>query len=149
MNENQYGFRKSHSTSYAIYDLIENKLRNLDEKLYTCALFIDLSKAFDTVDHTILIKKLQHYGIRGVALDLIKSYLSDRRQYTRVNGINSNELEIDIGVPEGSVLGPLLFLLYINDLPFASFLLTKLYADDTCFLFSATSLGELQTVVNV
>ena len=148
LNENQYGFRKSHSTSYAIYDLIENKLKNFDEKLYTCALYIDLSKAFDTVDHSILIKKLHHYGIRGIALDLIKDYLTNRKQFTRVNGENSNKLIIDIGVPQGSVLGPLLFLLYINDLPFASFLLTKLYADDTCFIFSAPSLNELQIVVN-
>ena len=148
LDDNQYGFRKSHSTSYAIYDLIENKLKNLDEKLYTCALYIDLSKAFDTVDHVILLKKLHHYGIRGIALDLIKDYLSNRQQYVRVNGENSNKLRIDIGVPQGSVLGPLLFLLYINDLPFASFLLTKLYADDTCFIFSAPSLHELQLVVN-
>ena len=148
LNQNQYGFRKNHSTEYAIYDLIENKLKSIDKNLYTCALYVDLSKAFDTVNHEILLKKLEHYGIRGIPLDLFRDYLRDRKQYTIVNDTKSEELIIDIGVPQGSVLGPLLFLLYINDLPFSSSLLTKLYADDTCLLFSAATLDELQRVIN-
>ena len=148
LNGNQYGFRKNSSTAFAIYDLIENKLKNLDEKNITCALYVDLSKAFDTVNHAILLKKLAHHGIRGVPLNLFKSYLSNRKQYTFVNGSKSRELLIDIGVPQGSVLGPLLFLLYINDLPFASLLLTKLFADDTCLIFSAKTIEELQIVIN-
>ena len=148
LNQNQYGFRKNSSTTYAIYDLIENKLKNLDENLYTCALYIDLSKAFDTVNHSILLKKLDHHGIRGVPLELFKSYLSNRKQYTCVNGSKSQELPFEIGVPQGSVLGPLLFLLYINDLPCASQLLTKLFADDTCLIFSAKTIDQLEIMIN-
>jgi hypothetical protein len=148
LNQNQYGFRKNSSTAFAIYDLIENKLKNLDENLYTCALYVDLSKAFDTVNHCILLRKLEHQGIRGVPLELFKSYLSNRKQYTYVNGARSHELPIEIGVPQGSVLGPLLFLLYINDLPCASLLLTKLFADDTCLIFSANTIDQLEISIN-
>ena len=147
LNNNQYGFRKNSSTAFAIYDLIENKLKSLDENLYTCALYVDLSKAFDTVDHRILIKKMEHYGVRGIPLELFKSYLSNRTQYTCVNGSKSEELPIEIGVPQGSVLGPLLFLLYINDLPCASSMLTKLFADDTCLIFLAPTIDQLQIVI--
>ena len=148
LDRNQYGFRKKHSTASAIYDLIENKLKNLDGNLNICALYMDLSKAFDTVNHKILLEKLDHYGIRGIPLQLIKSYLSNRKQYTVVNGHKSEKLLIDIGVPQGSVLGPLFFILYINDLPYASSLVTKLYADDTCLIFSAKTVDELQIVIN-
>ena len=95
LNQNQYGFRKNSSTAFAIYDLIENKLKNLDENLYTCALYVDLSKAFDTVNHQLLLQKLNHYGICGVPLELFQSYLSNRKQYTYVNGSRSQELPID------------------------------------------------------
>ena len=148
LNQNQYGFRKNSNTAFAIYDLIENKLKNLDENLYTCALYVDLSKAFDTVDHNILSKKLYHYGIRGIALELINNYLLNRKQYVFVNGVKSNQTLIKIGVPQGSVLGPLLFLLYINDLPYASSLITKLFADDTCLIFSALTIDQLQIDIN-
>ena len=149
LNPNQYGFRKKCSTAFAIYDLIENKLKNLDENLFTCALYVDLSKAFDTVDHSILLKKLEHHGIRGVPLELFKSYLNDRKQYTVVNGSKSTGLLFKIGVPQGSELGPLLFLLYINDLPCTSLLLTKLFADDTSLIFSAPTVHQLKITINL
>ena len=101
----------------------------------TCCIFLDLSKAFDTVNHTILLWKLYHYfGIRGTAPHLIESYLSNRYQYTNVRGHYSNKLKTTTGAPQGSCLGPLLFLLYINDLPLASEFDTTLYADDTALM---------------
>ena len=97
-------------------------------------MFIDLKKAFDTIDHSILCKKLYHYGIRGVASDWVKSYLSKRNQYVEIDGICSDKKQIVCGVPQGSILGPILFLLYINDMANVSDKLRFiLFADDTFF----------------
>ena len=148
LNFHQYGFRPKHSTAMAVYDILETKLKNKDKGKYSCAVYLDLSKAFDTVDRSLLLKKLENYGIRGIPLELFKSYLSDRKQCTIINGTLSELLCIDLGVPQGSNLGPLLFLIYINDLPGASSLITKLFADDTCLLFSADSVGRLQNIAN-
>ena len=104
----------------------------MDKSQRTIGVFIDLKKAFDTVDHKILLSKLQCYGIRGLALKWIKSYLSNRRQYVCYNNSNSEFKEIKCGVPQGSILGPLLFILYINDMCGVSKLLhIILFADDT------------------
>ena len=111
--------------------------------------FIDLQKAFDTVNHSILLQKLEHYGIRGVTLDWFTSYLSGRKQYVSVNGHTSAKLEITCGVPQGSVLGPLLFLIYINDLPNVSkYLSFYLFADDTNIYFKSHDLAHLQKIMN-
>ena len=126
------------------------EIRNtIDKGNYGCGAFIDLKKAFDTVNHSTLLKKLEHYGIRGVALDWFCSYLSNRKQYVSVNGHISETLQIRCRVPQGSVLGPLLFLIYINDLPSISKCLTfYLFVDDTNIYFEASDLFTLQKVAN-
>jgi hypothetical protein len=121
----------------ALVDLFDKISSATDRKEHSVGIFLDLSKAFDTVDHNILLDKLNYYGIRGLALDLIKSYLSDRMQYVQYNQTNSIKQNISCGVPQGSILGPLLFLLYINDLANVSKLLTViLFADDTNIFYS-------------
>ena len=115
LSSNQYGFRKNHSTAYALILLYDKLSDAIDQGKVTLGLFIDLSKAFDTVNHDILLAKIQFYGVRGVALQWFKSYLSCRTQFVEYNGCNSSSKYIKCGVSQESILGPLLFLLYIND----------------------------------
>ena len=129
--------------------LTEAIKNSLDNGKFGCGIFIDLQKAFDTVNHNILLMTLEHYVIRGTSLDWFKSYLSDSKQYVSINGSNSKYLNVTCPVPQGSVLGPLLFLIYINDLPYSSSKLAfYLFADDTNICYEAGSLAELQSVIN-
>ena len=111
----QFGFRKNITTAHAIINLIDNIKNAFDQNKFTCGV-IDFKKAFDTVDHEILLKKLWHYGIRGIANGWFKSYFTNRIQYVSINGISSDLLKVNFGVPQGAVLSLLLFLVYINDL---------------------------------
>ena len=111
----QFGFRQPYSTSHALINITKNIIKALDDENIGCGVFVDLQKAFDTVDHPILLAKLNHYGIRGVSNDWFKSYLFNRSQYVSTNGYDSGLATINCGVPQGSALGPLLFLLYINE----------------------------------
>ena len=127
----QFGFREGHSTTHALLELLEKIYANLDTNNSCIGIFLDLSKAFDTIDHSILLHKLQHYGFRGKILDWFSSYLTNRMQYTSLNGKNSSLGHICKGVPQGSVLGPILFTLYVNDMPSATSLEPRLFSDDT------------------
>ena len=121
----------------------------MGKSMYGCGIFIDLKKAFDTVNHDILIKKLEQYGVRGKSLEWFASYLKGRTQYTYCNNSSSDLATITCGVPQGSVLGPLLFLLYINDLPNISKILKfYLFADDTNIFYQSPDLDSLQTTMN-
>ena len=106
-----YGFRKNMSTSLAILEMVEEITNAIDDRKSTVGVFIDLKKAFDAVDHNILIKKLEHYGIRGLANKWVRSYLENRNQYVCINDTDSECMKISCGVPQGSILGPALFIL--------------------------------------
>ena len=136
----QFGFRKGHSTVDTLINIVERIRVTLDKSEFACGVFVDLQKAFDTVDHEILLLKLSHYGIRGTELSWFRSYLSNRSQFVVISNTKSRLKFVKHGVPQGSVLGPLLFLLYINDLHFCiKTSETYHFADDTHLLnFSKT-----------
>lgn len=128
----QYGFRTGHSTESAALELVDKIITKMDKKDTPIGIFIDLSKAFDTIDHEILLKKLNYYGFSTPAISLMKSYLNDRMQYVQMNDVSSDFCEVNTGVPQGSILGPLLFIIYMNDIIESSKLFDFiLYADDT------------------
>ena len=145
----QFGFRKKHSTYLAHLILMDKITKSLDNGDKVIGIYLDFSKAFDTVNHDILLQKLYYYGIRGNAYEWCKSYLTDRVQYVTYNGVQSSPKKIQCGVPQGSILGPLLFLLYINDLPnvFANTMLF-LFADDTNLFISGQNSQELYEGAN-
>ena len=114
--DSQYGFRKYHSTELAELELVDRIHKEIDENKIPFSVFLDLSKAFDTLDHDILLHKLQYYGIKGTALDWFRSYLTERYHYVDYNGASSSMKLLITGVPQGSILGPLLFIIYMNDI---------------------------------
>ena len=150
INANQFGFRNKKSTSAAIIKLTDHILKSFDEHKYTVGIFLDLAKAFDTVDHSILLRKLFHYGIRGMPYQWLSSYLNNRKQYVNFNKISSNFLFLTHSVPQGSLLAPLLFNIYINDLlNTPMFLNSILFADDSCFYLSDSNITSLMNMINI
>ena len=145
----QFGFREKHTTSHALLHFIDKISQAIDKKMHTIGIFLDYSKAFDTIDHEILLGKLSHYGVRGTALDWFKSYLADRKQFVSLNGFDSGLQNVTCGVPQGSLLGPLLFIVYINDFHFSSDILSFiLFADDSSLYYSHKNSQTLLETVN-
>ena len=144
LHSSQHGFRTNHSTNSAIAEALDCVTLALNKKLLSLALFIDVSKAFDSLDHQLLFAKLNIYGVRGTALDLMKSYFSNRFQYTIVNNDSFNFCKIPTGVPQGSIIGPLMYVIYGNDVfNVTDFMKCVLYADDTVIIISARTKDEL------
>ena len=147
--EKKFGFQTSHSTKHVILLLVNQLDQSFDESKLTLGIFIDLSKAFDTVYHKILTKKLELYGINGCNLVWFESYLSNRKQFITYTDKQTNIETIKCGVPQGSILGPLLFLIVVNDLhKVAKFLDPIMFADDTNLFYSHKNIKTLFQIVN-
>ena len=149
LNDKQFGFRPNHSTYMAIMQLVDMITSAVERNETTIGIFLDLSKAFDTIDHKILLHKLEHYGFRGVVLEWFKNYLTNRKQYVSYNSCESEQKDITCGVPQGSILGPLLFILYVNNITNTSNVLEFiLFADDTTILYSHPKIDNQINCIN-
>lgn len=150
ISDNQYGFRKARDTQLAALKVINHVLPTISSgEGFSACVFLDFSKAFDTVDHEILLSKLERYGIRGIALSLFRSYLSNRKQSVTIGDTESNLMMVEFGVPQGSVLGPLLYLLYANDINYLlTDLITVIFADDTTLIETCNTIETLALRVN-
>ena len=148
--KHQYGFRSKHSTIHPIIHLLNHCASSASkpDPEFTLAVLCDLSKAFDVIDHDILLTKLRNYGVRGIANDWFRSYLSDRKQFVEINGIKSKMVPIQIGVPQGSILGPLLYLIYVNDIGNSCNGNILSFADDTTLYMSNSDFTELYANAN-
>ncbi len=148
IKDSQFGFREGYSTQMAMAKFQEDVLLNFDSGVSTCAILLDLAKAFDTVNRDILLHKLSAYGIRGNMFNLLKSYLSNRYQYMESDHSNSNLIEVLLGVPQGSILSPLLFLILINDLTNCSKFKVINFADDTLLYYNFTQTDPINHILN-
>ena len=142
----QSGFRPGHSTTFQLIDIFHHICQSFDEKSFM--IFCDISKAFDKVWHKGLLFKLRQNGIKGKLLACISNYLSSRKQRVKINSATSSLLSVNAGVPQGSVLGPLLFLVYVNDIAENLLSPVRLFADDSSLIFSATNLKDIEGVIN-
>ena len=148
--KHQYGFQRGKSTKHAILDLHTNMIKAVESREKSCSIFLDFAKAFDTVNHDILLEKLKYYGIRGLPLYWFKSYLSGRYHCVKINNATSDNKAIVCGVPQGSFLGSLLFLIYINDIyKSAPKVCSHLFADATCLFYSNKSYKKMEIQVNI
>ena len=148
ISHNQYGFQKQLSTVHTVLDVVNNCCNSVNEGNYTGLVLWNFKKAFDTVCHGILLQKVEHYGVRGLTNQLLASFLENRKHIVSHLNDKSQTLTVPFGVSQGSNLGPLLFLIYINDLSFAIDCTTKLYADDSCLLVNAPYPYQLETIIN-
>ena len=146
--EHQYGFLRGKSTEHNLLHLVNTVGQAINEDKYCIGIFLDLKKAFDVVPHDLLLKKLSKFGLQGNTLNWFKSYLQNRTQKVDINGKLSNSKNLDISVLQGTILGPILFLCFINDLPLSTDLLSFLFADDTSCTASHTHLPTLINIVN-
>ena len=149
LSTNQSGFRALHSTLTTLLKNTDDWYSGMDLGKYVGTVFVDLKKAFDTVDHNILLQKLNHYGVQELDLKWFESYLSNRKQFIRIDGVDSSIQNINTGVPQGSCLGPLLFLVYINDLPYSvKNAKVSIYADDTSLALQSENISQLTAALN-
>ena len=148
INDTQFGFRHGYSTTMAVAEFYERLLKSNDKGEMTCAVLLDLSKAFDSVNREILMYKLAAYGIRGNAWNLMNSYLENRSQFVCAEGVQSNSTNVGVGVPQGSVLGPLLFILHINDMQSATNMNVLNFADDTLLYMHFKHTNHIEDTVN-
>ena len=149
LSKYQFGFGRHHSTSTALLDSTKQWYSNMDKRLINIVAFLDLNKAFDTIDHDILIKKLHMYGVEQCSLKMLESYLSNRSQTCFINGSFSKCKSVRCGIPQGSILGPLFFLVHINDLPNCpSYCTPRMFADDTTLTVCGKSSQDLSLAMN-
>ena len=147
--KHQFGIQKDHSAYMALMVLVDKLTKSLENGDHVVGVYLDFSKAFDTVNHRILLKKLEHYGIRGPALLWFESYLSGRKQFVTYDNVSSSHSYITCGVPQGSILGPLLFLIYINDLNYVcKDAMSIFFADDSNLFINGKDVTKIESDLN-